>query len=250
MMGSSMEQLSEEFVRFSNGGIKFLRSFVRDEDLSTPRYREEDIERLSRGIVRLRETAKGYYAVPKLDEAIQLFISPQGSAMRVQNNVLVRNSVDEVYRLLRGTVDACLALRPDGVTLDELIILGDEASSEAQSLKTVTEIGAAAVGPYVRKPKQSQVTPIEPVIQKKQEDYNSDEPEAWRIDAACRGIATPDIFFPDKGTNKVAVRMCHACLVSQFCLKYALDNNEKSGIWGGLTANERKNMQTSRNRRP
>lgn len=40
-----------------------------------------------------------------------------------------------------------------------------------------------------------------------------------------------------------ARRVCAECPVRKECLKHALDNNEKFGVWGGASERERRAMQ-------
>lgn len=60
---------------------------------------------------------------------------------------------------------------------------------------------------------------------------------AWRADAACRGEDRPLwMWFPAKGdikTVNAAKRICSACFVRDECLQYAVDANERTGLWGG-----------------
>jgi len=57
--------------------------------------------------------------------------------------------------------------------------------------------------------------------------------------AACAGV-DPELFFPERGasTNE-AKAVCAGCVVRDACLEYAMDNNERWGIWGGLARRER-----------
>jgi WhiB family transcriptional regulator, redox-sensing transcriptional regulator len=70
---------------------------------------------------------------------------------------------------------------------------------------------------------------------------------AWKDRAACHGL--PDeYFFPPP---KVRVldqtrRICGSCEVRKECLMFALVNNEDEGIWGGLSAMERRELQKKR----
>ena len=60
--------------------------------------------------------------------------------------------------------------------------------------------------------------------------------------AACKGIDNPEIFFPSPGDTealKAAKALCSDCPVVQDCLEYALNNNERYGIWGGKSTRER-----------
>jgi WhiB family redox-sensing transcriptional regulator len=57
--------------------------------------------------------------------------------------------------------------------------------------------------------------------------------------ALCRQVS-PELFFPDPAENPTAaVKVCNLCLVRAECLQYALDFDERFGVWGGLTAYQR-----------
>ncbi len=40
-----------------------------------------------------------------------------------------------------------------------------------------------------------------------------------------------------------AREICAACHVSEECLEFALETNERTGIWGGTTEEERKSLR-------
>lgn len=67
----------------------------------------------------------------------------------------------------------------------------------------------------------------------------------WRRAAACRG-ADPDLFFPVSSTGRSlqqvgqAKAVCAACAVRRQCLEFALATNQAHGVWGGMTAEERR----------
>lgn len=70
----------------------------------------------------------------------------------------------------------------------------------------------------------------------------------WRRYANCL-TADPEAFFPEKGQNaREAKKTCASCLVQSQCLDYALHNDEKYGIWGGMTEKERAAMRARRRR--
>jgi WhiB family redox-sensing transcriptional regulator len=74
------------------------------------------------------------------------------------------------------------------------------------------------------------------------EDLGSFTPP-WHMEAACRDIGEPEIFFPHKTDQDrygpaAAGPYCNACPVMYECLKTALDGNE-FGTWGGMTQSER-----------
>lgn len=67
-----------------------------------------------------------------------------------------------------------------------------------------------------------------------------DGPLAWQANALC-AQTDPEAFFPEKGgSTREAKAVCQACEVRQECLEYALLNDERFGIWGGLSERERR----------
>lgn len=76
--------------------------------------------------------------------------------------------------------------------------------------------------------------------------------EPWRRRAACRHLGT-DMFFPpgesDRPTIDAAVAVCRSCPVSDACLDYSLRTNQQMGIWGGLTARQRRSLRRKMRRR-
>jgi WhiB family transcriptional regulator, redox-sensing transcriptional regulator len=67
--------------------------------------------------------------------------------------------------------------------------------------------------------------------------------QQWLDRAACLQ-ADPDAFYPEKGgSSRAAKRVCHTCPVQTDCLSYALANDERFGIWGGLSERERRQLK-------
>lgn len=68
-------------------------------------------------------------------------------------------------------------------------------------------------------------------------------PLAWQEDALC-AQTDPEAFFPEKGgSTREAKNVCAECTVRAECLQYALDNDERFGIWGGLSERERRKIK-------
>jgi WhiB family redox-sensing transcriptional regulator len=68
-------------------------------------------------------------------------------------------------------------------------------------------------------------------------------PLSWQRDALC-SQTDPEAFFPEKGgSTRDAKRICSGCDVRQQCLDYALQNDERFGIWGGLSERERRKLK-------
>ncbi|MFE9500826.1 WhiB family transcriptional regulator [Streptomyces collinus] len=72
----------------------------------------------------------------------------------------------------------------------------------------------------------------------------------WVDRAECASIRVdPAIFYPPNrkgapGFDRInaAKKICHMCTVSEQCLAVALKQDEQYGIWGGLTASERRRL--------
>lgn len=66
----------------------------------------------------------------------------------------------------------------------------------------------------------------------------------WRDRAACKDGVDPDTFFPEKGdSTREAKRICRTCPVRAECLEYALERDERFGIWGGWSEQERRRLK-------
>lgn len=71
-----------------------------------------------------------------------------------------------------------------------------------------------------------------------------DLPE-WMDEGICNQT-DPDEFFPDKGgSSAMAKRICRGCPVMAQCLDYAVDRNERFGIWGGQSEHERRKIRNA-----
>ncbi|HEX6472817.1 MAG TPA: WhiB family transcriptional regulator [Streptosporangiaceae bacterium] len=71
---------------------------------------------------------------------------------------------------------------------------------------------------------------------------------SWSERAACHD-APPDLFFPvsDAGAAQEQIdeakQICAGCQVRADCLHHALHGAETSGIWGGTTERERRDLR-------
>jgi len=64
----------------------------------------------------------------------------------------------------------------------------------------------------------------------------------WQDEALCKE-SDPEAFFPEKGgSTKQAKAVCKRCPITEKCLQYALDNDERYGIWGGKSERERRQI--------
>ncbi|WP_278249995.1 WhiB family transcriptional regulator [Rathayibacter sp. SD072] len=66
---------------------------------------------------------------------------------------------------------------------------------------------------------------------------------SWQADSLC-AQTDPEAFFPEKGgSTRDAKKICTSCEVRSQCLEYALENDERFGIWGGLSERERRKLR-------
>ena len=79
---------------------------------------------------------------------------------------------------------------------------------------------------------------------------NRDTDEEWKEQANCAKLhlslrAVYEIFFDDKyEVQKIAKSICATCPVKGKCLRYAVDNKIDYGIWGGMSARDRRRMKS------
>ena len=70
----------------------------------------------------------------------------------------------------------------------------------------------------------------------------------WRSKAACLTV-DPELFFPIGNTGPAisqvaeAKAVCRECDVKGICLQWAIDNNQDSGVWGGMSEEERRSLK-------
>lgn len=70
----------------------------------------------------------------------------------------------------------------------------------------------------------------------------------WRNRAACLD-ENPELFFPIGNTGPALVHIeeakavCHSCKVAETCLEWAMESGQDSGVWGGLSEDERRALK-------
>jgi len=73
---------------------------------------------------------------------------------------------------------------------------------------------------------------------------------AWQDEALC-AQTDPEAFFPEKGgSTRLAKQVCLNCDVRAECLRFALDHDERFGIWGGMSERERRRLKHVRTSAP
>jgi len=78
----------------------------------------------------------------------------------------------------------------------------------------------------------------------------------WQEEAACRDHENVIFFGPEQGESELerqpreahAKSICQRCPVAEPCLEFAMESNQKYGIWGGLNEKERASLKRRRAR--
>lgn len=78
--------------------------------------------------------------------------------------------------------------------------------------------------------------------------YEKDDNKNWVDVASCAQVDT-EVFYPRHVEYiKAAKRICAGCVVVKDCLDYAIKHDERHGVWGGLSANERSKLRARQSR--
>jgi WhiB family transcriptional regulator, redox-sensing transcriptional regulator len=70
----------------------------------------------------------------------------------------------------------------------------------------------------------------------------------WRDSAACLDVG-PELFFPIGNTYPALLQIeeaklvCRECVVVETCLTWAVEGRQDSGVWGGMSADERRTLK-------
>jgi len=65
----------------------------------------------------------------------------------------------------------------------------------------------------------------------------------WQEKALCAEV-DPEIFYPEKGgSTREAKMVCRSCEVRVECLQYALNRDERFGVFGGMSERERRRLK-------
>lgn len=72
----------------------------------------------------------------------------------------------------------------------------------------------------------------------------------WMDDGIC-AQTDPAAFYPEVGESTLpAKQICSLCPVKTECLRYAIDHQERFGIWGGTSELERRKLRRVRPKAP
>jgi WhiB family transcriptional regulator, redox-sensing transcriptional regulator len=67
----------------------------------------------------------------------------------------------------------------------------------------------------------------------------------WMSAANCAST-DPELFYPERGgSTREAKAICRSCPVVADCLSYAMEHQERFGVWGALSERERRRLGRS-----
>jgi WhiB family redox-sensing transcriptional regulator len=122
----------------------------------------------------------------------------------------------------------------------------EDRAAVQQSTVAAPRATAAPAGYIPSAPENWFVDPIRlgvPGVRQPDQGDQLDNPLAWQSDSLC-AQTDPEAFFPEKGgSTRDAKKICGSCEVRMHCLEYALENDERFGIWGGLSERERRKLR-------
>lgn len=149
-------------------------------------------------------------------------------------------------QLIKQGLENTKALRISSMRIVNLLIRNgflttNEKANTATSYRLVCstmDVPPNIIGPDEPRPQPSDPADIQMLMQ----EFIDNEPD-WQKSALC-AQADPEAFFPEQGgSTREAKLICNECEVRSDCLEYALENNERFGIWGGLSERERRNLK-------
>lgn len=80
--------------------------------------------------------------------------------------------------------------------------------------------------------------------------YTGFPPFAFDPERACRNVANKNLFFPEnqagRKTSDEAKAICERCPLKHECAEWAIKAPEDHGVWGALTANDRRKIRKRR----
>ena len=83
-----------------------------------------------------------------------------------------------------------------------------------------------------------------PLLEHDEVECSDDAEELGWQDRALCAQTDPEAFFPEKGgSTREAKKVCRGCEVQAECLEFALENDERFGIWGGMSERERRRLK-------
>lgn len=173
------------------------------------------------------------YDVCPLDVESLATNMPQYLAVMEQYILRAETGLGEV-----ATRDVVVEVKSPQIECAEDSVLPDDSSNLDDDQPTVVDLDVIVIAA----PKRSvpNLVPPEGI----HGSDRADEPDmSWQDKGLC-AQTDPEAFFPERGeSTKDAKRICLGCEVKDECLQYALDNDERFGVWGGMSERERRRLK-------
>ncbi len=158
-------------------------------------------------------------------------------ALQLHTATTVEDTPDVLRSRTLGELDGALRGAQGRATPPELLPLDDD-TDEADDTDEVDgwgDLSGLDLPPGVLVEGGAVVLPLRP-------DGRPPAPD-WKDRALC-AETDPEAFFPEKGgSTREAKKVCVSCDVRAECLDFALGNDERFGIWGGLSERERRRLK-------
>lgn len=171
------------------------------------------------------EAADAGRAVGDLLDAVDTEFGTRAPAVPVPLARTREVAIDDLLEVdVRGRdLDRAPRVEPGDPDVDDLEAFddGEDADDDADSAPDATDVGALLL------------------LAARSRDLDP----FWKDRALC-AETDPEAFFPEKGgSTREAKRVCSVCDVRAECLEAALSNDERFGIWGGLSERERRRLK-------
>lgn len=73
---------------------------------------------------------------------------------------------------------------------------------------------------------------------------------AWMDGRELCSQADPEVFHPEKGASVAEAKaICARCPLKEPCLEWAIETNQRFGVWGSASERERRQIRADRDRR-
>lgn len=264
-LSQDLDRESDELRVFSPNAVQLLGLIVK-EPLNSQLVSDIEAQQAVDALLVLRGpvSVRGKAPLDYRAAFTSMFASPGSSYTSVAQDVL-GNSTNSTYQSLRKFVVHCAAVADERKipmeTFSDLLALGIDVDTshiqfveQERAPRVRDEVPSGfrhaahiAMGPVFEPelPRPSvnnpYAFPSDPTPTPR--DTDDHNPLSWQADALC-AQTDPEAFFPEKGgSTRDAKRICASCDVRDRCLSYALQNDERFGIWGGLSERERRKIK-------
>lgn len=266
----------------SKSAASFLGHVLPDAKPAELLFRPADVAQIVEALLLARGPAMRPGKVSlNYREGLEALLSPGSSYAKVADEVF-HNSTNAAYMSLLQFAKKCRSAFEEGASIEDLIHLSDanyqfeaiEKPVEQVRVEREKNLGKASVvrtpvrrterteprASKAQKPSAHLYGSSTVVVPPARTGVNSpyqysvdesstprateeDQPLAWQREALC-AQTDPEAFFPEKGgSTRDAKKICTTCDVRDACLEYALSNDERFGIWGGLSERERRKLK-------